>query len=75
MAVKYELLDYALKALVEMLMSEYNAAYDWAMQTVLSSETYKQLLSDETLLNEGDLFLFEMLQKELKEQGVLSAEV
>lgn len=69
---KYELIDYTIKSLVEMLMTEYDATYDWSLQVVMGSQTYKRLLENKNLLNEGDLFLFEMLQTELKIQGIIS---
>lgn len=71
MTEKYNLIDYQLKSMTELLMDTYEVSYEWAIETVLKSSTYKQLIKDETFRNEGDLFIFEQLQKELAEANVL----
>lgn len=74
MSKKWELIDYAINSLIELLMKKYSASYDWAFQTVMKSETYKKLLNDNDFLNEGDLFIFETLDKELKQNLMKTAE-
>lgn len=65
MKKKWKLIDYAINSLIELLMKKYSASYEWAFQTVMRSETYKKLLNDDDFLNEGDLFIFDTLDKEL----------
>ncbi len=64
------LYDYTISALIEMLMTDHKASYEWAFQVVVNSDTYKQLLKDKDLLNEGDLFIYEKLSSELNSKGV-----
>lgn len=71
MTEKYNLIDYLLKSMIELLIDTYHVKYEWAIDTVLKSSTYKQLLEDKKLRNEGDLFIFEQLQKELQEANIL----
>ena len=74
MSKKWEMIDYTINSLIELLMKKYSASYDWAFQTVMKSETYKRLLNDNDFLNEGDLFIFETLDKELKQNLMKTAE-
>lgn len=67
MSKKWEMIDYTINSLIELLMKKYSASYEWAFQTVMKSETYKRLLNDNDFLNEGDLFIFDTLDKELIE--------
>ncbi len=72
MTEKYQTIDYLLKSMTELLMKTYEVSFDWALETFLKSETYKRLLNDEELRNEGDLFIFELLQKELTKKGIFT---
>lgn len=67
MAVNYEVLDYTVKALVEKLMQKYGSSYDSSLELVLNSRLYARLLEDSHLLEEGDIFLFNLLDKEVKQ--------
>lgn len=71
MTEKYNLIDYLLKSMTELLIDTYGVKYEWAIETVLKSSTYKQLLEDIKFRNEGDLFIFEQLKKELQEANIL----
>ncbi len=64
------LYDYTISTLIEMLMTDYKASYEWAFLVVVNSDTYKELLKDKDLLNEGDLFIYEKLSSELSSKGV-----
>ena len=66
MSVNYEVLDYTVKALVEKLMQKYSCSYDSALELVLNSWLYARLLEDSHLLEEGDIYLFNLLEKEIK---------
>lgn len=47
-----------------MLANEFNLSMECAMQFVLSSSSFKDLHEKPFLLEEGDLFLFDLLKKE-----------
>lgn len=66
MAVNYEVLDYTVKTLVEKLMQKYGSSYDSSLELVLNSSLYVRLLEDEHLLEEGDIYLFNLLDKEIQ---------
>lgn len=70
MAVNYAILDYTLKALVEQLMMKYDSSCDSSLEMVLNSRLYARLLENEHLLEEGDIYLFNQLEKELDEVAV-----
>lgn len=67
MAVNYTILDYTVKVLVEQLMQKYQSSFDSSLELVLNSRLYARLLEDSHLLEEGDIFLFGLLNKELEE--------
>lgn len=67
MAVNYTILDYTVKALVEQLMQKYQSSFDSSLELVLNSRLYARLLEDSHLLEEGDIFLFGLLNKELED--------
>lgn len=67
MAVNYKLIDYTVKVLVEKLMAKYQSNYDSALELVLNSKLYARLLTDTFLLEEGDIYLFNLLDKELSD--------
>ena len=48
-----------------MVMKKYDSDYESSLQTVLNSEMYKRLLIDPEFLDEGDIYLFDVLCKEL----------
>lgn len=71
MTEKYDLIDYLLKSMTELPIDTYGVKHEWAIETVLKSSTYKLLLEDIKFRNEGNLFIFEQLQKELQEAKIL----
>lgn len=71
MAVDYDVLEYTINALVENLMSKYGTNYDSSICAVLSSDLYGRLLNDRTLLENGDIYLFSLLEMELKTKGLI----
>ena len=71
MAVDYDVLEYTINALVEKLMSKYNTNYESSIGTVMASELYERLLKDRTLLESGDIYLFALLENELRDKGVI----
>lgn len=70
MAKNYAVLDYTVKALVEQLMKKYDSSCDSSLEMVLNSRLYARLLEDDHLLEEGDIYLFSQLEKELSENPV-----
>ena len=57
-----------LNEMVAELMRRHRMDYQEALETVVASKTYKRLLTDEDLQEEGSLFIIELLEKELEEQ-------
>lgn len=71
MAVNYDILNYTINALADALMKKYQSNYESAMSLVLSSNLYVRLSCDEHLLEEGDIYLFHLLEEELQGFGLL----
>ena len=71
MAIDYDVLEYTINALVENLMSKYDTNYESSIGTVMASELYERLLKDRTLLESGDIYLFALLENELRDKGVI----
>ena len=63
-SIKLSLMDHYIKKMTMLLANEFNLSIDNAMRFVLSSNSFKELHEKEFLLEEGDLFLFERLNKE-----------
>ena len=71
MAIDYDVLEYTINALVEKLMLKYDTNYESSIGTVMASELYERLLKDRTLLESGDIYLFALLENELRDKGVI----
>ena len=71
MAIDYDVLEHTINALVEKLMSKYDTNYESSIGTVMASELYERLLKDRTLLESGDIYLFALLENELRDKGVI----
>ena len=65
MAINYNIIDFLIKQMIEMLMKKYKYTYDSALDIVLSSSTYDKLVTKPYLQEEGSLFICELLEKEL----------
>ena len=65
MAINYSVLNYTVNVLVEKTMKRYDCDYQSAVQAVLNSKMYERLITDADFLDEGDIFLFNILSKEL----------
>lgn len=65
MAVNYYLLEYHVNSMVKELMEQRGVSYESAMQKVLNSQTYAKLQEEEWLLEEGPLYVYGLLEKEL----------
>lgn len=65
MAINYSVLNYTVNVLVEKTMKKYDCDYQSALQAVLNSKMYERLITDVDFLDEGDIFLFNILSKEL----------
>lgn len=65
MAVNYFLLEYHVNSMVKELMDRMGVSYESAIQMVLNSQTYSKLLEEEWLLEEGPLYVYGLLEKEL----------
>ena len=61
---KLSLMDHYVKKMTMMLANEFNLSVESSMQFVLSSSSFKDLHEKPFLLEEGDLFLFDLLKKE-----------
>lgn len=68
MPINYDILDYTVKALVEKLMQKYGSSYDSSLELILNSCLYARLLENSHLLEEGDIYLFNLLDKEIEQQ-------
>lgn len=68
MAVNYFLLEYHVNSMVKELMEQRGVSYESAMQKVLNSQTYAKLQKEEWLLEEGPLYVYGLLDKELSEE-------
>lgn len=60
--------------MVQYLMKDYQVTYTWAMRTVLASDTYQRLVDSRHFRNEGTLYIYQFLVKELKQKGVIHQE-
>lgn len=65
------LLTTAINSLVQYLMCDYQVTYDWAMRTVLGSATYKRLIDSISFRNEGTLYIYNQLLKELRDNHII----
>ena len=73
MAINYSVLNYTVNVLVEKTMKRYDCDYQSALQAVLNSKMYERLITDADFLDEGDIFLFNILSKELDAKLRLSS--
>lgn len=71
MTPRSKLINYFVVTLTQMLMETHKVSFDWALSTILASQTYSDLVNNDSLINEGDLFVFEQLEKELIAAGVI----
>ena len=71
MTVDYKVLEYTINALVENLMSKYGTNYESSLSVVLASDIYKKLTQDRVFLENGDIYLFSLLETELQTKGVI----
>jgi hypothetical protein len=65
MSINYDIVDFHLNEMIQMLVKKCHYTYDTALDIVLSSETYHQLVTRPHLQEEGSLFICELLEKEL----------
>ena len=63
-SIKLSLMDHYVKKMTMMLANEYNLSMECALGLVLSSASFKDLHEKDFLLEEGDLFHFDLLKKE-----------
>ena len=68
MTTNYSFVNFHLSSMIEMLMRKYSLSYEKALPIVMSSETYKKLVAQPYLQEEGSLFVCELLEKELEEK-------
>ena len=55
----------ATDVLIDKLIRDYDATYEWAFSFVLGSSTYQRMLNDEHFRGESPLYIYQFLQKEL----------
>lgn len=65
------LVSTAVDKMVERLMNDYHATFQWAMRTVLGSQTYNRMLKNAAFRGESPLYIYEHLKRELEKQKVL----
>lgn len=71
MAVDYDVLEYTINALAEKLMLKYDTNYESSISAVMATELYGRLLNDRSLLESGDIYLFALLEDELRKKGII----
>lgn len=69
---KLSLIDHYVKKMTMMLANEFNLSIESAMQFVLASSSYRDLHEKSFLLEEGDLFLFDLLKTEFKSKNKIN---
>ena len=74
MTVIEALISTIVDRMVHKLMKDYNATYDWAVKSILSSQTYQRLLKDESFRNESPLYVYQFLIEEFVKAGVRDIE-
>lgn len=62
----------ATDVMVDKLMRDYDATYEWAYASVLGSSAYQRMLSDEHFRCESPLYIYQFLQKELGRSQALT---
>ena len=55
----------ATDVMIDRLIRDYDATYEWALSYVLGSSTYQRMLRDEHFRCESPLYIYQFLQKEL----------
>lgn len=71
MTVDYDVLEYTINALVEKLMSKYDTNYESSIGAVIATDLYERLLKDRSLLESGDIYLFALLEEELRNKEII----
>lgn len=69
MAINYFLLEYHVNSMVKELMEQRGVSYESAMQKVLNSQTYAKLQQEKWLLEEGPLYVYSLLDKEISKEN------
>lgn len=70
---KISLMDHYVKKMTMMLVNRFNLSVESAMQFVLSSTSFKNLHEKPFLLEEGDLFHFDLLENEFIQAHALNS--
>lgn len=65
------LISTAVDKMVEKLMIEYHTTFQWAMHTVLGSQTYQKMLNNAAFRGESPLYIYEHLKRELAKHHIL----
>ena len=71
MTVIETLISTIVDKMVYKLMHDYNASYDWSVESILASETYQRLLNDESFRNESPLYVYQFLVEEFIDAKVI----
>ena len=69
---KISLMDHYVKKMTMMLVNRFNLSVESAMQFVLSSTSFKNLHEKPFLLEEGDLFHFDLLENEFIQTNAIN---
>lgn len=57
--------------MIHRLMVEYQATYQWAMNAILCSDTYKRLIKIVSFRNESPLYVYQFLKEEFIEKNII----
>lgn len=55
----------ATDVMVDKLIHDYDATYEWAYLSVLGSSTYQKMLKDKHFRSESPLYIYQFLKQEL----------
>ena len=65
----------ATDVMIDKLIRDYDATYEWAYSFILGSSTYQRMLKDEHFRSESPLYIYQFLQKEIERKPSLSVAV
>lgn len=60
------LISTAIDTMVEKLMQDFNATFQWSMRAILGSKTYQRMTENTLFRGESPLYIYEHLKQELK---------
>lgn len=61
----------AVDVMIQKLMTEYRTTYQWAMNAILSSDTYHRMIKDISFRNESPLYIYQFLKEEFLDKKIV----